>query len=277
MASTIAAALKVPFSASPDPTCLYVTSAIRQAIFKVGYTIDARQGLVAILGDFGLGKSTLLRYLYSKHSAIESNEATFLPTPSFRTSFSMLQRICSDFEIPPARSEMKQQDALEAFLAQKAEEGKNVVLFIDEAQRLRPDQLELVRTLLNFETNREKLIQIVVAGQLELRKKLMSKKYRALASRVFAPVMMSPLEFDEMVEMLRVRCNLHQVAWPFNGDEPLQRLYAATKGVPRSILIAVQMAFALMPSVGRQAIDSSLIEIACNDLRILQEGGDGKE
>src|SRR3954467_8190302 len=99
MATTIAAGVKAPFSASPDPTCLCVTPAIQNAIFKVGLMIDHRQGLAAILGDYGLGKSTLLRYLYARHSSLPNTEATFLPTPSFRTSFAMLQKICGDFDI----------------------------------------------------------------------------------------------------------------------------------------------------------------------------------
>src|SRR5579872_4496409 len=104
MATSAIPALQVPFSSSPDPTAFYLTPALRQTIFKVGYAIDARQGLSVVLGDFGLGKSTLLRYLFAKFSALDHNEATFIPSPSFRTSFAMLQKICSDFDIPPARS-----------------------------------------------------------------------------------------------------------------------------------------------------------------------------
>ena len=170
--------LHVPFSSSPDPTALHVTPALKATIHKVQYTVAARQGLALILGDFGLGKSTVLRYIFARASAVPNNNATFIPTPSFRSSFAMLQKICSDFEIPPARSELAQQEALERFLLEQYEQGKNVLLFVDEAQRLKPDQLELVRTMLNFETNTAKLIQIVLAGQLELREKLLRKRHR---------------------------------------------------------------------------------------------------
>src|SRR5215472_19359283 len=103
MATTVRA-LEVPFSSSPDPTALHVTPALKATIHKVCYTIDARQGLALILGDYGLGKSTLLRYIFARVSALPHNNATFIPTPSFRSSFAMLQKICADFDIPPAHS-----------------------------------------------------------------------------------------------------------------------------------------------------------------------------
>jgi len=272
MATTVPA-LEVPFSSSPDPTALHVTPALKATIHKVQYTIDARQGLAVVLGDFGLGKSTLLRYIFARVSALPNNNATFIPTPSFRSSFAMLQKICSDFEIPPARSELAQQEVLEKFLLQQFEAGKNVLLFVDEAQRLKPDQLELVRTLLNFETNTAKLIQVVLAGQLELRDRLLRKRHRALSSRVFAPAVVGPLEFSEMVCMLRGRCDLHQVHWPFDGDQSLRILYDASGGVPRTALKACQMAYGLMAEAGDRYIRQESMQQVLDGLKVLDDDG----
>jgi len=96
-------AIEVPFSSSPDPTCLYVTPALKATIHKVQYTIAARQGLALILGAYGHGKSTLLRYIFARLSAVPNNNATFLPTPSFRSSFTMLPKNLLRFR-DPARS-----------------------------------------------------------------------------------------------------------------------------------------------------------------------------
>ncbi len=268
--------VEVPFSSSPDPTALYVTPALKATIHKVQYTIAARQGLALILGDYGLGKSTLLRYIFARVSALPDNDATFIPTPSFRTSFAMLQKICSDFEIPPARSELAQQEALERFLLNRFEAKKNVLLFIDEAQRLKPDQLEMIRTCLNFETNTQKLIQVVLAGQLELRDRLLKKRHRALSSRVFAPALVGPLEFSEMICMLRGRCDLHQVPWPFNDDHSLRILYDASAGVPRTALKACQMAYGLMVEQRQRFISPELMSNVLDDLKLLEQG-DGPE
>jgi general secretion pathway protein A len=275
MATTITApAREVPFSSSPDPTALYVTPALKAAIHKVCYTIDTRQGLALILGDYGLGKSTLLRYIFARVSALPHNNATFIPTPSFRSSFAMLQKICADFEIPPARSELAQQEAFERFLMEQFEAGKNTVIFIDEAQRLKPNQLELVRAMLNFETNTGKLAQLILAGQLELRDRLLRKRHRALASRVFAPAVVGPLEFSEMVCMLRGRCELHQVQWPFDGDQSLRILYDASGGVPRTILKACQMAFGLMIEQSDHYIRQQIMQQILDDLKVLDDGAE---
>lgn len=272
--ATITPALDVPFSSSPDPTALHVTPALKATIHKVQYTIAARQGLALILGDYGLGKSTLLRYIFARVSALPDNDATFIPTPSFRSSFTMLQKICADYGIPPARSELAQQEAFERFLLQQFEAGKNVVIFIDEAQRLKPDQLELVRTMLNFEDTRGKLVQLILAGQLELRDRLLRKRHRALSSRVFAPAVIGPLEFSEMICMLRGRCELHQVQWPFDGDQSLRILYDASGGVPRTVLKACQMAYGLMVERGDRHIQHGTMSEIIDDLKVLDDGAE---
>lgn len=260
-----------PFSTSPDPTTLYLTPALKTTLYKTQYTIETRQGLAAILGDVGLGKSTLMRYLFARLTALPNTIGTFLPTPTYRSSFAMLKKICSDFGIDAARSELAQQEALERWVVEQYEAGQCVLLFVDEAQRLKPDQLELVRTLLNFETAKVKLVQIVLAGQLDLRDKLLTRKYKPLLSRIFSPALLVPLEYTEMVEMLRSRCDLQSVPWPFSGDEPLRLLYEASGGVPRWALQGAQMAYGMAGALGTGAIDADLMREVIES-RNLREG-----
>jgi len=99
---------------------------------------------------------------------------------------------------------LAQQSAFENFLVDQYAKGLNVVVMIDEAQKLDGAQLELVRTMLNFETDKEKLIQVVLAGNLDLRDRLLQKKNKAIANRIFAPSLFNPLTMDEMVGMLQV-------------------------------------------------------------------------
>lgn len=112
---------------------------------------------------------------------------------------------------------------------------RNVALFIDEAQNLTPAILELVRALLNFETDESKLIQVVLAGQIELRTKLLAPQQKALYSRLVAPSVLSPLAPDELDGMIEHRCKLRKIKNPF-PPESIERLYALTGGIPRSTL-----------------------------------------
>jgi general secretion pathway protein A len=257
---TATQAKESPFSISPDPTALFLTPALKTTIYKTRYTVETRQGLAVLLGDNGLGKSTVMRYIFSKLSAMPEYTATFIPTPSYRSSFTMLQKICGDFGIPPARSELKQQEAFERFLGEEFAAGRHVLVFIDEAQRLKPDQLELVRVWLNFETTKIKLISLVLAGQLDLRDRLLTKKYKPLLSRIFSPCMLVPLEFNEMVEMLKARCDKESRPWPFSPDPvPLRDLYEFSGGVPRSALKACQMAYGMMIELGESSISADLM------------------
>jgi len=135
-----------------------------------------------------------------------------------------------------------------------------VLVFVDEAQRLKPDQLELVRTMLNFETTKNKLVSLVLAGQLDLRDRLLTKKYKPLLSRVFSPCLLVPLEFNEMVEMLKTRCEKESIPWPFSADPtPLRDLYEFSRGVPRSALKVCQMAYGMMIELRESTISADLM------------------
>ena len=125
---------------------------------------------VALTGSIGMGKSTVLRYLYGEYAAKEDCVTTLIPTPKFPTLFGMLKYICSDYEIEPKRSFVAQQDALQEFLLSQYQAGKNVVLFIDEAYYLhRPENerdygQEAIEILLQaMENERDKLV-VILAG-----------------------------------------------------------------------------------------------------------------
>jgi general secretion pathway protein A len=267
MATTVTPAVITPFSCSPDPTVVYVTSGWKNTIYKTRYTIEHRQGLAAILGDPGLGKSTMMRYLYAHFSALPGYLCTFIPTPNFRSDFAALKKISGDLGLEPKRSLLAQQNAFESFLVDKYGEGLNVVVFIDEAQKLDAAQLELVRTCLNFETDREKLLQVVLAGNLELRNRLLKKQNKPLANRIFAPSMVNTMTYDDMVGMLRIRCERESIAWPFSNDA-LQTLYRESAGVPRTILQFAEFAYAQMQDLGSREISENIMSAVATELRI---------
>lgn len=254
---------KQPFSISPNPLLLYLTPALQVTLEKVRFVVDSRQGLTAILGDVGLGKSTVIRYLFNEYDAREDAEATLLPSPNFPSEFAFLKKMCADFGLPARRSMVDQENELRRFLLDVYAQDKVCVVFIDEAQRLTGRQLELVRTLLNFETDETKLIQVVLSAQLELRVKLADTSKKALRSRIFAPSLLAPLSLNETQEMVEFRCKQAGVRNPFT-DAAIETLYRLSGGVPREILKVAAVAWRFSEGDGEK-ITPGLIEEAAGE------------
>lgn len=251
--------MQVPFTISPNPLSLYLTDSLRAVVHKARACIDQRQGLTCILGDIGLGKSTILRYLSAEYDAREDTVTTLIPTPSFPSSFSMLKSICQDFGLEAVRSREAQKRLFERYLGEQfVEEEKNVVIFIDEGQMLSNQQLELLREILNFETNTEKLVQIVVAGQMELKLKIDRQQNRPFKSRIMSYSNLNPLNLHETIEMVVHRCKFAEIPNPFT-EEAMTRIYFHTQGVPRSVLKVCRDLYELK-NLGISEFTSELID-----------------
>lgn len=251
--------LKQPFSISPNPLLLYLTPALQVTVEKVRFVVDSRQGLTAILGDVGLGKSTVIRYLFNEYDSREDVAAAMIPSPNFPSEFAFLKKICADFGLPARRSMGDQENELRKFLVDLYAQDKVCVVFIDEAQKLTGRQLELVRTLLNFETDDTKLIQVVLSAQLELRVKLMDASKKALRSRIFAPSMLAPLSLNETEEMVEFRCKQVGERNAFTR-EAIESLYTLTGGVPREILKVAAVAWRFAGASGQKINPSDIAE-----------------
>jgi type II secretory pathway predicted ATPase ExeA len=135
---------------------------------------------------------------------------------------------------------------------------------VDEAQRLKGPHLELIRTLLNFETNKYKLIQVVLAAQLELRAKLMDQSKKALRSRIFLPSLLDPLSLPEMREMISFRCEKAGIENPFT-NETTEIVYNRTGGVPREVLKVCGFAYILSLQAGERKVPAEAVELAATE------------
>lgn len=224
-----------PFSTIPNPNSLYLTDSLRAVVNKARYVIDSRQGLTCVNGDIGFGKSTILRFLYSEYDSRPDTVTTLITMPNFPSAFSMLKSISEDFEIESTRSMQSQQRKFQQFLVEQLAQDKNVVVFIDEAQDLKTKHLDLIRALLNFETNTQKLIQFVIAGQMELQQILNRKVNKPLKSRIITTSTLAPLNLVEASEMIQKRCEYQAIINPF-AMETLSAIHDKAEGVPRSIL-----------------------------------------
>jgi general secretion pathway protein A len=242
-----------PFSISPNPNSLYLTDSLKGVLHKCHYTIDERQGLSCILGDFGLGKSTVLRYLYSEYDAREDVQAVLIPTPIYPSAFALLKAICQALELEAARSFQAQMQLLETFLVKQFDKGKNTIVFIDEAQILDTRQLELIRAILNFETSEEKLVQIILGSQIELTAKLNHKRNRALKSRITTYSELKPLTLEETAAVIAARCRLASIQNPF-GENHVKKIFELTGGIPRSVIKLCGLVYAMKISLDVETI-----------------------
>jgi general secretion pathway protein A len=194
--------LESVFSISPNPRFFYITPNIQAAIAKTNYVIRTRQGLTTIIGDVGLGKTSLLRLLYNEYEDNSDYTAAFIVNPKQTSETAFLKAICTEFEVPTRRSQRETELELRNFLVSEAIAGRTVVLFIDEAQQLRGPMFEQIRQILNYETDDRKLLNVVMAGQIELRYKLADRSKRALVSRIAVTSNLDALTLEDTLGMI---------------------------------------------------------------------------
>ena len=237
-----------PFTLSPNPAWMYMTENTARNIEEIKWVIEDKQGLACIFGDIGIGKSSLLRYILNEYDSDESKyRLAYLTRVDCTSAFALTKQICSQFNLPSQRSLLAQNNVLEEFLLKEDEAGRTVIAFMDEGQQLSYELLEVIRNLLNFETLDHKLIQVVVAGQMELRDRILLKRARAFASRIFSPVVVQPLSANETREMIHFRCNRIRFKCPFT-DNAIELIHSRSRGVPRSILITCARALKEFPN-----------------------------
>ncbi len=253
------------FSISPNPRFFYITPSVQAAIAKTKYVIRARQGLTTIIGDVGLGKTSLLRLLFNEYADEQEHTVAFMVNPKQTSETAFLKAICTEFGVPTRRSQRETEYELRDFLVNQFRAAKNVVLFIDEAQQLRGPMFEQIRQILNFETDSTKLISIVMAGQVELRYKLADKSKRALVSRIAVSSTLDALSPEETAGMINFRCHVAGVQNPFE-HEAVSAIYQFSKGVPREAikLCAMSVQYAALNSL--KTIPADLVEMASNDI-----------
>jgi len=225
---------QTPFSVSPDPKFLYQTPQHKRALAQIRFTVQDRQGLAVLYGDVGMGKSTLVRKLYDLYRADDAYETILLTNPDPTSALQLLKRITDACELPRKRSRLDQMQELEAYLVDRYRSGKNTVLLIDEAQLLRGEQFELIRQLTNFESSSAKLVQIVLAGQNNLRAKLRLKK--ALLSRAVTVMTLDPLTLDETQSMIEHRLSIAGRPEQLFEPDAIREVYRVSKGVPREMI-----------------------------------------
>ncbi|NWF54019.1 MAG: AAA family ATPase [Syntrophaceae bacterium] len=231
-----------PFNLTPDPRFVFLSKTHREAFAHLLYGIQNRVGFIALTGEVGSGKTTVLRTFLSYLDS--ENYRTALIFNPLQSPSDFLQSINRELGIPPSTSPGETPlDALNQFLLRENAAGRTVVLVIDESQNLSASTLEQVRLVSNLETDRAKLIQIILAGQPELGQMLKRKELRQLSQRIIVAYHLQPMDFQDTVQYIKHRIG---VAGARGGvlfsKWALKRIYRHSRGLPRLINTACDRA-----------------------------------
>lgn len=230
-----------PFNITSDPNFFFLSRKHKEALSHLLYGVTQRKGIIVVTGEIGTGKTTLCRFFLDQLG--KNIKTAFMLNPYF-SELQLLEAITKDFGINVRnKTRVSFISGFNKFLLKEAKTGNNVVLIIDEAQNLRSRQLEQVRLLSNMETEKDKLIQIVLVGQPELDYRLSLYDLRQLQQRVIVKSHISPLDKDEVREYIYHRLSVAkpQRTIEFNEDT-FELIYDFSGGTPRLINIVCDRA-----------------------------------
>jgi general secretion pathway protein A len=259
---------EAPFSPTPDPKFLFQSTRHREALAQLLYGVRERKGFIVLTGEIGTGKTTLLRALLSKldrdtHVAYIHNSALGIE--------GLLEYMLQDWGVKSTGTTHAQRlFELNEFLIDQHRQGLSPVLIIDEAQNLSVPTLEAVRLLSNFETSSQKLMQILLVGQPELREKLNGPELRQLKQRIGLRCHIGPLSPEET--RLYIRHRLRVAGASDAGiftDAAIQRITEYSQGIPRVVNIVCDHCLLSGFADSKRRIDTGVVEEA---VEYLEEG-----
>lgn len=256
-----------PFSITPDPRFVYLSERHRDALAHLLFGIGqgGSGGFVQLTGEVGTGKTTLCRLLLEQLP--ENTRVALVLNPQV-TPLELLEAICQELHIDLRHRVYSRKalvDALNDYLLDAYAKGLRVVLIIDEAQELSRDALEQVRLLTNLETPTQKLLQIILLGQPELREVLASPDLRQLAQRITARYHLMPLDEEETEAYVRHRLAVAGCQrFPFS-KLALRKLHQHSGGIPRLINVIAERALLAGYARDLSQINERLVDRAASE------------
>jgi type II secretory pathway predicted ATPase ExeA len=271
---------EAPFHLTPDPAYFFPSDAHREALQTLLYSIRAGEGFVQITGDPGTGKTLLIRTILMELGDQVSTALIFNPRLS---PHELLRTLLEDLGLDSSMMENLSREALlrrfRDYLLGKAEQGERVIIIIDEAQNLPMDTLEELRLLSNLETEKEKLLQIILVGQRELEHRLEQPEVRQLHQRITIRYRLQHLRKQDIHSYIQHRL---RVATPQESDvavvfspKALQRVHKASKGTPRLINIICERALMAAYVEGRKRVHVEDVKKALESIKGNELGQSG--
>ncbi len=256
-----------PFNLSPEPGYLYRSEQHRDALNYLIYGIAEKKGFMLISGDIGTGKTTICRVLLT---ALDGLVETALVFNTAVSDMELLETICREFGIPvtnESRTKKTYVDALNGFLLVNYTEGRKALLLIDEAQNLSHGALEQIRMLSNLETEHEKLLQIILVGQPEIKSTLSLPMLRQLNERITVRYDLRPLSAGDSEGYIRHRLRVAGGPGKTKITPGAHRLtYYFTEGIPRRINALCDRAMLIAYTKSKTKIDRRIVRRAAGDI-----------
>lgn len=254
-----------PFNVTADPNFLFFSRKHQEAFSHLKYGIEQRKGIIVLTGEIGTGKTTLCRAFLNQIS--KEFKTAFIINPYF-SGLELIKAIVEDFGIDTSgKSKISLIFDLNRFLLKQAEIGNNVVLIIDEAQNLRAKELEQIRLLSNLETEKQKLLQIVLVGQPELNQKLQLYNLRQLKQRIVVSYHILPLDEYEISEYIYHRLSIAGSDGRIKfSPTAIKKIYVFSSGIPRLINLLCDRALLLGFIQEKNFIDEEMVDICINEI-----------
>lgn len=258
-----------PFEVSPDPYFFYPTPGHNEALSLLTYGVLRRKGFVVATGEVGTGKTLLVRCLLDSF-AINKIAFAYIYNPVL-TVQSFLEQVLTDFGLAAARSKSEALSRLNNYLMTRSRDNLTTALVVDEAQLLDWNLLEEIRLLTNLETTSHKLLQIILAGQPELDRKLDSYELRQLKQRIGLRCRLLPLERKEVEGYIARRIELagrKTTAQPIFSAEAVEAVYHISQGIPRLVNTLCENSLLLGYGLQLDQIPATVVRGAASDLRL---------
>jgi general secretion pathway protein A len=255
-----------PFSITPDPRFLYMSVQHREALAHLMYGLQTEGGFVLLTGEVGTGKTTICRRLFDQ--VPDNVNIAFVINPKI-SSEELLATICDELGIayPLGNSSVKVfVDRINEYLLEAYAKGRKTILILEEAQNLLPEVLEQVRLLTNLETDRQKLLQIIMIGQPELREILLRPEMSQLSQRVTARYHMGPLAKQELSAYVNHRLSVAGVNRRVFSGSAISKLYRVSRGIPRLVNVICDRALLGTYVEGKNSVDRKTLVKAAREV-----------
>ena len=257
-----------PFSLSPDPAFFYRSEQHEEALANLVYGVQARKGFIVLTGEVGTGKTTMLECL---RDYLETQYIEFAFIFNSRiTSDQFFEMIAYDLNLPCSRiSKTEVLFALNQLLVEQAQDGRTVVLIVDEAHNLEWEVLEEIRLLGNLENRNGKLLQIVLAGQPEFDRKLDAPNLRQLKQRIVLRYSLQPFTLRDAVEYMQSR--LERAGMPNQtvfSEELMAEIHLRTQGIPRVINAICDNLLLTAFALEQKVCTVEMLDEVCRDVRL---------
>ena len=263
-----------PFSITPDPRFLYMSARHREALAHLLYGLGEGGGFVQLTGEVGTGKTTICRCLLEQ--VPENVDIALVLNPKV-TSTELIATVCDELgiEYPEGDISIKAlTDVLNRYLLDAHARGRRTVLILDEAQNLSADVLEQVRLLTNLETSTQKLLQIVLIGQPELRSLLAREDMRQLSQRVTARYHLDPISREEADAYIRHRLQICGITQPVFSKRSVDKIQQLSGGIPRLINVLCDRAMLGAYVEGKTQVDPKVVKKAAREVLAEDDSSD---